>query len=657
MWDPPSSVRRESNVARFIDTLRASGVEGLLAAEEAGAYPALYDWSTAHPELFWPAVWRFGGVIGEPWKEVVVGLERMAPPDREAGPRWFLGSEINFAENLLRFRDDHVAIIAADEAGRRRELTYAELHSEVSACARALAGTGVGEGDRVAGYLPNIPETIIAMLATTSLGAIWSSCSPDFGSAGLLDRFGQIEPKVFICADGYEYAGKVIDCLARAADVVGALPSVRRTVVVRYLGRGETRLPPGAVAWDEFLAPHKGAPLTFVRGEFDRPAFILYSSGTTGLPKCIVHGGGGTLLQLLKEHVLHADLRRDSRLFYYTTCGWMMWNWLVNALALGTTIVLYDGAALIRPAVLWDLAQELGITAFGTSATYLTTIQKLGVAPSRTHDLSALRTIFSTGSPLAPRSFDYVYSDVKPDVWLASISGGTDIVSCFALGTPLLPVRRGELQARGLGMAVDVVDDHGRPVRGEAGELVCTRPFPSMPVAMWRDPDGAKYRAAYFSRFPGTWRHGDWARITDTGGVVIYGRSDTTLNPGGVRIGTAEIYRQVEQLPWILDSVAVEYTPAHGDSRIALFIRLADGAALDESMRARIRECVRANASPHHVPKIIRQVSDIPRTVSGKIAELAVREAVHGRPVVNADSLANPESLAEYRELGKLLDS
>jgi len=656
MWDPPASTRRESNVARFIDTLRASGVDGLLAAEAPGAFSALYDWSVAHPELFWPAVWLFCGVIGKPWNEVVVGLERMAPPDPTAGPRWFLGSEINFAENLLRFSDDRVAIIAADEAGRRRELTYAELRSEVAACARALADAGVREGDRVAGYLPNIPETVIAMLATTSLGAIWSSCSPDFGSAGVLDRFGQIEPKVFVCTDGYEYAGKVIDTLTRAADVVSKLPSVLRTVVVRYLGRAKTPMPRDSVWWDEFLAVHTGAELTFVRGEFDRPAFILYSSGTTGLPKCIVHGGGGTLLQLLKEHVLHADLGRESRVFYYTTCGWMMWNWLVNALAVGATIVLYDGSALARPTILWDLAQELGITAFGTSAGYLAAIEKLQVAPRGTHDLSALRCIFSTGSPLVPRSFDYVYRDVKPDVWLASISGGTDIVSCFALGTPLLPVRRGELQARALGMAVDVVDDCAQILRGEAGELVCTRPFPSMPVAMWRDPDGAKYRAAYFSRYPGIWRHGDWARITDAGGVVIYGRSDTTLNPGGVRIGTAEIYRQVEQLPEILDSVAVEYAP-YGDSRIALFVRLADGIALDDPLCARIRESLSANASPHHVPKIIRRVSDIPRTVSGKIAELAVREAIHGRTVVNAGALANPESLDEYRELGKLLDS
>ncbi len=666
VWEPSLEMRRNSNLAAFIAAQRANGVRGLPPAADAAAYAAVYDWSVSDPAAFWAAVWRWCGIIADerpaqdPWDAVVVGLERMAPPDPVAGPRWFPGSRLNVAENLLRFGDDELAIIATDERGRRRQLTFAELRSEVAACALALQDAGVGPGDRVAACLPNIPETVIAMLATTALGAVWSSCSPDFGVAGILDRFGQIAPRVLLCADGYTYGGRAIETLGRAALVVRQLPSVVRTVVVAHTdgeGPRDVAALPGGVGWRQWLAGHRGGGATpFDRGPFDRPALILFSSGTTGLPKCIVHGAGGPLLQLLKEQVLQTDVRRGDRVFYYTTCGWMMWNWLVSALGAGATIVLYDGAAVARPSILWDLAQDLGITVFGTSARYLALIEKLGVAPAVTHDLTRLRAILSTGSPLAAHSFDYVYRDVKRDVWLASISGGTDIVSCFALGNPFSPVRRGELQGRGLGLAVDIFDAAGRPVRDVAGELVCTRPFPSMPVAFWNDPDQRKYREAYFSHFPGVWRHGDWARLTPTGGLIIYGRSDTTLNPGGVRIGTAEIYRQVETVPEVLDSVVVEHV-VDGDGRVVLFVQLADGVTLDAALGERLRTVIRGNTSAHHVPAVIRQVSDIPRTVNGKVAEVAVREAIHGRVVANADALANPGVLAEYRALAPSLNS
>jgi acetoacetyl-CoA synthetase len=658
LWTPDPERVRRANLTAFISHIQQEKPPG---SEVVRDYPSLYNWSIDHPDAFWPEVWRFCHVVAEdrpgrpPWEEVVVGLNRMAPPDSELGPRWFTGARLNFAENLLRHDDDRPAIVFCNEQGRQRVLSFAELKKEVGRAAGALRDHGIVAGDRVAGFLPNMPEAVIAMLAAASLGAIWSSCSPDFGVNGVVDRFGQIQPRVLFCADGYRYAGKEIDSLARVREVVTRIPEIERVVVVPYISvRPNISDIRGARFWDDcFPADPLPRLEPLQRFEFDHPLYILYSSGTTGLPKCMVHGAGGTLLQHLKELVLHTDLTRQDRIFYFTTCGWMMWNWLVSSLAVGATVVLFDGAPLAPRSVLWDMVQREGITVFGTSAKYLASAEKEGLMPGETHDVGSLRAILSTGSPLAGHSYDYVYSRIKPDVHLASISGGTDIVSCFALGNPTAPVWRGELQTRGLGMAVQVFDESGSPVLGIEGELVCTRPFPSMPIRFWNDSDGAKYRAAYFDHFPGVWRHGDWARITRHDGLVILGRSDATLNPGGVRIGTAEIYRQVEQLPEILESLVVGQE-WDGDVRIVLFVRLRDGHTLDEELMQRIRKRIREFASPHHVPRKILQVSDIPRTISGKITELAVRDVIHGRPVVNADAMANPQALELFRELEEL---
>ncbi|HEY5545868.1 MAG TPA: acetoacetate--CoA ligase, partial [Gemmatimonadaceae bacterium] len=561
LWTPSADAVARSHLRSFAAHVAETGGVNALGGDRVD-YSRLYQWSVDHRERFWPEVWRYCGVVAaerqgrDPWDKVVIGLDRMAPPDPELGPRWFTGARLSFAENLLRYSDDREALVSWGEAGRRTALTYAELQESVAAVATALRAHGIVSGDRVAGFMPNIPETVIAMLATASLGAIWSSCSPDFGVKGVLDRFGQIAPRVLFTADGYRYAGKEIDSLVRVREIVDQIPSIERVVVVPYLQSD----PPiqrvrNGTSWSDFgratgsgqraadVASHQ-SPATshYERFPFDHPLYIMYSSGTTGLPKCMVHGAGGTLLQHLKEHQLHTDLRRDDRIFYFTTCGWMMWNWLVSSLATGATIVLYDGAPLApKASILWDMAEAERITVFGTSAKYLAAADKAGLEPGRTHDLRHLRAILSTGSPLAGPGFDYVYETIKRDVCLSSISGGTDIISCFALGSPVGPVWRGELQVRGLGMAVDVFGDDGRPVRGGPGELVCTKPFPSMPVSFWNDPDRAKYRAAYFDHYPGVWRHGDWAELTEHGGMIITGRSDATLNPGGVRIGTAEI--------------------------------------------------------------------------------------------------------------------
>ncbi|SFH74292.1 acetoacetate--CoA ligase [Modicisalibacter xianhensis] len=612
-------------------------------------YSALHAWSVDNLEAFWQLVWEDSDVLADTQGDTV--LER---PDAMPGARWFPHARLNFAANLLRRRDQHPALIACDERGRRQQLSYAELYDQVAKLAHALRGSGVTAGDRVAGFVPNSEHAIIGMLATASLGAVWSSCSPDFGFNGVLDRFGQIQPKVLIATDGYTWNGKPIDTRERVAQISGAIESLNQVVIFPFLhDEADTHGIDKAVAWHDYLN-NAATEIEFDPQPFDHPLYILYSSGTTGAPKCIVHSAGGTLLQHLKEHRLHTDLRADDVLFYYTTCGWMMWNWLVSGLACGATLVLFDGSPFApAPDVLWSLTEREGITVFGTSAKYIAACEKEGLKPGRSHDLGRLRAVLSTGSALAHESFDYVYRDIKPNLLLASISGGTDIVSCFALGCPIRPVYRGQLQCRGLGMAVDVFDDNGRPLREEKGELVCTRPFPSMPIGFWNDPDNERYRDAYFSTFPGIWAHGDYAEITAEDGLIIHGRSDAVLNPGGVRIGTAEIYRQVEKVEGVLESLCIGQEWGD-DLRVVLFVRLQPGVELDDPLRDEIRRTIRTNTSPRHVPARIIQVSDIPRTLSGKIVELAVRNIVHGRPVKNQDALANPEALKLYEDLPEL---
>jgi len=644
LWTPDPRRVAASRMVAFRDAANARHALSL------NTYRELHAWSVTHRPEFWDLVWDFTKVVGEKGARVLIDGERMP------GARFFPDARFNFAENLLRRRDDKAAIVFRGEDKVLRRVTWAELASLVSRLQQALVAHGVRKGDRVAAMLPNLPESVALMLAVTSLGAIFSSCSPDFGERGVLDRFGQIEPKVFVACDGYWYAGKRVEIADKLKTIASSLPTAGKVVIVPYLGEAAAvaKNLPRAVDLEAFLAPFAPKAVAFERLSFDHPIYILYSSGTTGVPKCIVHGAGGILLQHLKEHQLHCDVRPGERLFYFTTLGWMMWNWLVTGLASEATLCLYDGSPLAPDAgVLFCYAEEEKINVFGTSAKFIDAVKKSALVPQQEFDLPAMRMITSTGSPLAPESFDFVYQSIKPDVHLASISGGTDLAACFVLGEPTSPVWKGEIQAPALGMAVDVWSEAGAHVEGERGELVCTKAFPSMPVKFWNDPDGKKYRAAYFERFPGVWCHGDFAEWTKHGGVIIHGRSDATLNPGGVRIGTAEIYAQVEQIPEIAEAIAIGQEWER-DVRIVLFVRLQDGAVLDDALIERVKKQIRAGASPRHIPAKIIAVADIPRTRSGKITELAVRDVVHGRPVKNTEALANPEALELYRDLPTL---
>ncbi|OGI64498.1 MAG: acetoacetate--CoA ligase [Candidatus Muproteobacteria bacterium RBG_16_60_9] len=650
LWQPTPERAAQTNLAAFMRAVNER--HGKSFAD----YAALYRWSIDSPADFWSALWDYCSVIApHRGDRVLIDCHRMP------GAKWFPDARLNFAENLLQRRDTSDALVFWGEDRIKRRLSHADLYLAVAQLAAALRAQGIRSGDRIAAYLPNMPEAIVCMLATASLGAIFSSASPDFGVQGVVDRFGQIEPKLLIAADGYYYRGKIVDCLGKLRGISARLPSVERTVIVPYVyAQQDLTGIRVAQSYADFVAPHaQTTELTFAYLPFDHPLYILYSSGTTGVPKCIVHGAGGVLLQHQKEHRLHGDIKPGDRLFYFTTGGWMMWNWLASGLASGATLILYDGSPFLdgNSAILFDYADAEGVTHFGTSAKFIDAIAKENLAPIATHKLDKLRAIFSTGSPLAPEGFDYVYRNIKADVCLSSIAGGTDLVSCFVLGNPILPVWRGEIQCRGLGMDVQVYDEHGNSIIEQKGELVCAKPFPTMPIEFWNDPDGSKYRHAYFDKFPNVWCHGDYVALTRHGGMIFYGRSDAVLNPGGVRIGTAEIYRQVEQLPEVVDSLVIgqNWPPGkHGDVRIVLFVRLRPDHTLDDMLIAKIKQAIRDNTTPRHVPAKVLQVADIPRTKSGKIVELAVRNVVHNDPVKNLEALANPEALEYFRDRPEL---
>ena len=643
VWQPSGAEVKSSQLWRFIEYVNTR--HDLNIKE----YQALYDWSLREPSLFWECVWLFNDI-----QSSQLYLRVFEPGETMASARWFTDSRLNFSENLLKYSDrleKKHALVFYNETGRVFDLSYGDLRNQTAALQQAFKVYGVKPGDRIAAFMPNRPETIVAMLASAGLGAIWSSCSPDFGVQGVLERFSQIEPKILIVCDHYIYKGKHVDCRDKVRKLVAALPSVEKVIVIPYDRQAKAF---DYVDFNDLITQGLGSRPIYKQLPFDHPLYIMYSSGTTGKPKCIVHGAGGTLLQHVKELALHTDLSEHDTFFYFTTCGWMMWNWMVSGLALGTTLVLYDGSPFHpHPGVLFDMVAREKISVFGTSAKYLSTLQKHDYAPNQHHRLSSLKAILSTGSPLLPESYDYVYDKIKTSLRLSSISGGTDIVSCFALGCPILPVRRGELQCRGLGMNVKVFNEQGLAVVSEKGELVCVAPFPSMPVYFWADEDGQRYRKAYFQRFENVWAHGDFAELTERGGFIIYGRSDAVLNPGGVRIGTAEIYRQVEKLPEVIESIAVGQE-WQNDVRVILFVVLREGLTLDQKLIKMIRDGIRENVTARHVPAKVIQVAEIPRTISGKIVELAVRNIIHGRAVENSDALANPHALAYFKDLPEL---
>jgi acetoacetyl-CoA synthetase len=644
LWTPSPERIQQTNMVRFIAVINEKYHQQLTD------YPQLYQWSIQNIPEFWATMWDFADVkASTPFTDVIDDASKMP------GAEWFSGARLNFAENLLRYRDDRIAIIFIGEAQDVVRITYAELFDEVARTAASLKEMGVVTGDRVVGFMPNMPQTIIAMLAAVSLGAIWSSCSPDFGIKGVLDRFGQIKPKVLFTTNGYSFKGKNIDSLGRIADIIKQLPSIEKVVVVPYTNaQADIIGVPNAVHYEDFISPESGLPIDFEQLPFDHPLYIMYSSGTTGFPKCMVQSAGGILIHHLKELMLHTDLKRDDTIFYFTTCGWMMWNWLTSSLALGATLVLFDGNPFHPdPGALWQLAQDEKVTVFGTSAGYIAALQKSGMRPGKSYDLTPLRAVLCTGSPLSVEGFEFVYEEVKKDLQLASISGGTDLNGCFALGNPMGPVYAGELQCRGLAMKVDSFDDNENPLVNQQGELVCTAAFPSMPIYFWDDPDGQKYHHAYFDVYPNIWRHGDYIEINDRGGVTIYGRSDATLNPGGVRIGTADIYRLVEHFDEIEDSVVIGQ-PWENDIRVVLFIKLKSGFELTDDLTQKIKSTLRAEASPRHVPAKVIAVPGIPYTLNMKKVELAVLKVIQGQPVLNKDALSNPEALEYYKNLKEL---
>lgn len=644
IWAPDKGRVKKSNMYGYMTAINQK------FGKKFSTYGELYSWSVGNLSDFWASVWNFVDIKYSRRFDTVIEDENKMP-----GAKWFNGSRLNFAENLLRRRDEGTAIIAKREDGSTVKITYAELYRRTASLATAMRDFGITSDDVVAGFMPNMPETVIAMLAAASIGAMWSSCSPDFGTKGVLDRFGQIKPRILFTADGYHYNGKRFDCLEKVSDILNEIPSIQKTIVVPYASENpDAKKIRGGILYEDFISGSSAAELKFEQLPFGQPLYIMYSSGTTGLPKCMVQSAGGILINHLKELILHADLKRDDKIFYFTTCGWMMWNWLVSSLAVGAVIMLYDGSPFYPDAgAIFKFAEDEGMSIFGTSAKYISAIEQAGLKPAGNYNLVPLKTILSTGSPLTPESFDYVYRDVKKDVCLSSISGGTDLNGCFALGNPMGHVYRGELQCRGLGMKVEAFDENGRALIEKDGELVCTKPFPSMPLFFWNDSDGKKYHNAYFNVYPGVWRHGDYIRITSRGGVVISGRSDATLNPGGVRIGTAEIYRQLETLKEVADSIVVGQS-WKDDERIILFIKPDAGVELTEELKDKIKKTIRQNTSPRHVPAKIIKIADIPYTINMKKSELAVKNIIHGKPVQNRDALANPESLELYREIKEI---